>query len=194
MSLKLAGEANELETHAANAIAHHGMAGRPLISGAYYGPTNMTRPSGGNAPGANTLWFHYFALEEVATFDRIGVNITTAGGGGANMRLGIYNDANGVPGSLIIDGGELDVTTTGNKEAVISASLTKGRYWLALLTNDGTVQALSSGSSAGLPIRHGAANDDYVALSASQAYGALPETAPTAGGNYRIHTVVLRRQ
>mgnify|MGYP002737179692 CR=1 FL=1 len=73
-----------------------------------------------------------FFVPNGRSIDRIAVNVSTAGGTGSVIRLGIYADSNGVPGSLILDAGTIDSSSTGTKEITISATkLTGGRVWLA---------------------------------------------------------------
>lgn len=70
---------------------------------------------------------------EAGTLDRIAAHhFSTAGGAGEVQRLGIYNDDNGRPGSLLLDAGTIDLTT-GNafKAITISQAVSDAWYWLA---------------------------------------------------------------
>lgn len=64
------------------------------------------------------------------TFDRIGVQVQTAGGTGAKMRLALYSL--GVAGdetpALVADYGQVDVDSTGRQELTISETLAPGVY------------------------------------------------------------------
>jgi hypothetical protein len=96
-----------------------------------------TQTPGINALQATTpLW-----LPAGVTLTRIGCKINTAGSAGAVVRLGIYRaDAPGLlPGTLILDAGTVDSTTTGVKEIVISTVIpTTGWYWLATVSQVAT--------------------------------------------------------
>lgn len=65
----------------------------------------------------------------------IGTQIRTAGSTGAVVRLSLYapNGAGGGPGTLIVDAGTIDATTTGWKEAAFSAvTAPAGPVWVAV--------------------------------------------------------------
>ena len=84
------------------------------------------------ALAANILYVTPIAITKRTTFTRIGIQVSTAGAAGANIRLGIYNNStNHQPGTLVLDAGEIDASTTGTKEITISQSLRPGLYWLA---------------------------------------------------------------
>jgi hypothetical protein len=66
------------------------------------------------------------------TYDRIGFRAGASFSGTASMRLGIYNDNNGKPGTVNLDAGTVSVTTSGtNYEITINKTLSAGIYWLA---------------------------------------------------------------
>ena len=83
---------------------------------------------------ANRLYYFPFFVPDATTFTRIGINVTTGAAG--NARLGIYNNSNGIPsGAPLLDAGTVDVSTTGEKEIVISQALPVGWHWLALVSD-----------------------------------------------------------
>jgi hypothetical protein len=108
------------------------------VAGAYKNfPTRV--PFGTSLDADGVLKAYPVDIPEDITIDRIGVEVSTAGvqgGGGAPVvRIGIYND-NGTgkaPGTLLLDAGTVDSSTTGLKEKVISQALPKGRYWFAVV-------------------------------------------------------------
>lgn len=120
------------------------------------------------------------------TLDRIGVAVTTAAGagGGGVVRLGIYSDdGTGRPGTLILDAGTVDATTTGVKEITISQAVTRGVYWLVAVPQvDGC--ALRTVSSSAMQVTTTTAPDTAITAPALRLAitGALPATAsaPTA--------------
>lgn len=64
------------------------------------------------------------------TADRIGIEVVTAGSAGSVHRLGIWANSSGVPGTLLVDAGTVDSTTTGAKELTISQSIAANTlYW-----------------------------------------------------------------
>jgi len=76
---------------------------------------------------ANLMWFGY-----------VGTGVA-----GATVRGGIYDsDSSGFPGSLLLDAGTIDASTTGYKSIAINITLSSGRFWLAGVSQGGapTVQ------------------------------------------------------
>jgi hypothetical protein len=66
------------------------------------------------------------------TFDRITIATATGFSGTASVRLGIYNDTNGSPSTLLLDAGTVSATAANTiYEITISQSLNVGFYWLA---------------------------------------------------------------
>jgi len=75
----------------------------------------------------NLMWFGY-----------VGTGVA-----GATVRGGIYDsDSSGFPGSLLLDAGTIDASTTGYKSIAINITLSSGRFWLAGVSQGGapTVQ------------------------------------------------------
>jgi len=134
---------------------------------------------------ANYLKAVPFLVPRPITLDRIAIYVTTAGGAGAEMRLGIYNDGvNLYPAGLLADYGTIDATTTGIKAIIINQALAKGMYWLACVCNDATVKIPMTyyhTSPLGYSDPRYNAGNCYI----SYTYGALPNPFPsgaTEGG------------
>lgn len=126
-------------------------AGPVLRSGRYY----FGHMTGGNTGGATfdttRPVFGLFIARRAVTLDRIGISVTTAAASTV-ARLGIYrDDGTGFPGALLLDAGEVDVSTTGGKEIIISQAITPGAYWLTMMTNGSTVtiESMPQGSQNG---------------------------------------------
>lgn len=92
-----------------------------------------TAATSGAAVTANRLYAVPYVVGATTTFTRIGINVTSAIAG--NARLGIYNWADGVPSTLVLDCGTVSTSSTGDKEITISQSLTAGVYALAVVFN-----------------------------------------------------------
>ncbi|KKM21598.1 hypothetical protein LCGC14_1633810 [marine sediment metagenome] len=82
------------------------------------------------------LYFPIYVAVDT-TFVRIGTRVASGSGSGT-ARLGIYNWNNGLPGTLLLDAGTVDLSTTGNKEIVINQTLTQGYYFTAFVATVGT--------------------------------------------------------
>jgi hypothetical protein len=80
----------------------------------------VTNTSGYNlSPTADTLYAVPFDQMRQVTVSKMIILVSVAGGTGAKVRLGIYSNAsnsNNVPSALVLDAGEIDVTTTGIKQ------------------------------------------------------------------------------
>lgn len=74
-------------------------------------------------------------------FDAAGVNITT-GVASATVKIALYADDGGYPGSLIADFGTVDASTSGAKTLTLGSpiSLAAGLYWMLAIINDSTLR------------------------------------------------------
>lgn len=158
-------------------------------TGRYFGPflTGGVVTAQGIA-SANSLRAFPLYIPKTMKFDRIAIRVSTqASGAVPRIRLGVYEDkADGsvYPGSLVIDAGEVDVSTTGLKELAIDLTLKGGKlYWLALVGQDTTslaVAAIPTGDALGvfLGFDSGLTGAPYLGYAITQTYGALPAAYP----------------
>jgi hypothetical protein len=141
----------------------------------------------GSALTINRLYAMPFPCPKGMTLDRIGVYVSTLGTS-AHGRLGVYADL-GIgasfvyPGSLVLDAGVYDASTTGAKALTISQALPGDiLYWLVLVCDvihsiycipvAGVINMLGHSSALGTAQNAG--------LYVSQTYGALPSTFPSS--------------
>jgi len=75
--------------------------------------------------------FFYVANE----FDNIRLSVTTAAG--TKMRIGLYENDNGIPGDLIAETSDLSPATTGIKSATFTQGRYGGRWLFAAIVSDG---------------------------------------------------------
>jgi len=140
---------------------------------------------------ANVLRAMYYPIFRKMKFDRVGFLVSGAGGAGAKVRLGIYDDDNFKPNSLLLDAGEIDATSTGTKTIDIDITLDVGRYWLCAISNDSTIDWAYTDHYFPLwvdsDLRY-AIGHYYVSYS----YGALPSTFPSGYYNGRFYFIYLR--
>jgi hypothetical protein len=111
----------------------------PLRSGKWYSG-NLTFPDGSDVGATlpnGTVTLHPMLLTETTTFDRIGFRITTAGGGGSSVYVGVYAGA-GATLTRDFTVSPTSATSTGGYAITISESLDPGLYWLAIASNDAT--------------------------------------------------------
>jgi hypothetical protein len=143
---------------------------------------------------ANRLYAYPLFIARNLTIDRIAMEVATAGAGGTKVRLGIYNGdgTNLYPGSLLLDAGEVAVDSTGIKTITISQALTKGLYWVAMVS-DGTptVKANSNVTrSYWMGIRGTSYSYHQQGWYVAHTYGALPDPF-TAGGTIEVQTLMV---
>lgn len=136
----------------------------------------------------NTVRYKPFFVPVRRAFDRIGVNVATAGGAGAVARMGLYNSSGGKPSTLIVDAGTISTTSTGAKEITISQTLDAGLYYVAIVgqTASCVVSAYAPLVPEYQPVTATpSAGNEAMALVEGSITGALPSTAtpldPSAG-------------
>jgi len=140
---------------------------------------------------ANVLRAMYYPIFRKMKFDRVSFNVVGAGGAGAKVRLGLYDDKDFKPNSLIDDFGEADASSTGTKTIDIDITLDAGRYWLCAISNDSTIDWAFADEY--LPLWIGSATEYMIGhYYASYAYGALPSTFPSGAYAGRFYLVHLR--
>lgn len=122
---------------------------RKMVSGRWYTAPNSVSSTGNNPSGEGWMYVSPLWIPHAATLDRISAEITTAGGAGVEAKLCLYgNDpATDLPDALISDYGLIGVTPTGEKEIVISESLTRGLYWVGFAANGGVSFRSNVGSA-----------------------------------------------
>uniref|UniRef100_A0A6M3LUE7 Uncharacterized protein n=1 Tax=viral metagenome TaxID=1070528 RepID=A0A6M3LUE7_9ZZZZ len=101
-----------------------------IRTGEYF-PPFPTAAGSTVTPGTNALYAMPFIVARDMTIDRLAIDITTASDS-QTARLGIYNNGtNCYPGTLLLDGGTVSLTSTGTVAVTISQALSKGLYWVA---------------------------------------------------------------
>jgi hypothetical protein len=134
---------------------------------------------------ANRLFYVPFFVPQATTWTRIGVNVATPAAG-TTIRLGIYNNGNGVPtGAPRLDAGTVSAATTGEKELTISHALDVGWYWLAVVSNGTAAITAESNASLGFRPNMGfatGAGTGYAMMQEDITYGSLPSVGSPVDG------------
>lgn len=142
------------------------------------------------ALGANYLRAMPMFFDRACTATSMAIYISTAVAS-STVRLGIYaDDGAGAPGTLVIDAGTVDSSTTGVKSpTTFSASLTTGLYWLVAVQQGGASPVSWNRDNAdgmggfifASPVTNLAQYGSYNCyLLSTSTSGALPSTAPAA--------------
>jgi len=148
------------------------------------------------SPGANSTsgsgtdqpFYQPIRVEREITIDGLGIRVSSASATGV-VRLGLYYDAGGVPGALIVDGGTVSTTSAGFKSVAISSTTLKpGIYWTSLVGQ--TEGATFNAASGWCPLMHGgtggvgAGDVRSIKDADSSVTGALPDPADPTGANH----------
>ena len=88
-------------------------------------------------PVLGNIYFVRRSVLEPVSFKKIGVQCTTENAS-ATMIVGVFNDINGKP-STLIDKKSFSVSATGTVSATVSMSLSAGWYWDAVLVTGAAV-------------------------------------------------------
>jgi hypothetical protein len=147
------------------------------------------------------LYFIPFFVSENASFDRILVRSASTFVGTATIRLGVYNNADDVPTSLLFDAGTASVTAANQTATItISETINAGWYWLALLTEvAATTNTFVAGNLFIIPnvgrIAAAPTTSNYrtAYAQASVAAGGLPASATTPGTVQIAPVIALRK-
>lgn len=110
---------------------------RKWTSGKWYGPPMAGTTTGSTQPSVFRVIAVPVWVPHVVTVDAVYCEVTTLSAT-AGCKIGLYGSTDSdTPGSLILDVGSVDVTSTGGKTITFTPQeLPKGLLWLALATND----------------------------------------------------------
>ena len=193
MTAGLAGKANTSHSHAiadTTGLQAALDAIHPGFRTNYYYSSFNGYTAAARALVANRLFYTPFFVPRTTTFTRIGVNVSVLAAS-STIRLGIYNNGNGVPsGAPLLDAGTVSGATTGEKEITISQTLTPGWYWLAVVS-DGVPQ-LTADNNTTLGFRPNmgfatGAGGGYGILQEDITFGALPSVGTAIDGPLSAH-------
>lgn len=173
---------------------------RKYKTGKYYITAQAPEADSTLAPVKDNVVYHPFPVGEALTIDRITCGVQTAGTATAVVRLGIYQDTDGMPDALLLDAGTVAGDSSGYKEITISQALTAGTlYWIAVVWQVATVGAgvlrANLGGAGADWVGADAANSDPRANNYQEAgvTGALPANAtPAFVGSNQTFSVRVR--
>jgi hypothetical protein len=162
------------------------------VAGKYYGSQIATYVQD-NASIQNFLTGMPFYVPSTGAYNEIAVRVAT-GAGGSTIRLGIRNYTASGPGTLLLEAGTVDSSTSGLKTITISQTLAAGWWYLEGVAQGGaptvpwvtnSLPVIGTDEAAAESLVNGA----YYVFPVS---GALPAAAPSAasinlaGGTFRI--------
>lgn len=165
----------------------------PIADGRYYTTPFAANIQADFYSNNNILSAIPFVVGEAKTWTALGTQFSTAGGVGALARIGIYTDSGGYPDALVVDSGNLDISSPGVQEVTISEALDANTwYWLAININDpdetGFAYGFDSNSAVFAGFVFGINNSEgelVTCVAKNSTFGALPDPFP-AGGNYDL--------
>lgn len=156
----------------------------PIIrSGYYFGPTGPSTTL--TLSDFNVVHYVPFIIDRPVTVTRISAEVTTALASAA-IRLGIYTDVDGVPTTLLVDGGTIDGNSATVQEVTISQALSVGRVWVALVRQGGTGTSAVRANTSGISCPY-VANGAFTLGATTDAGGAVTGAFPsTAAAPYNV--------
>lgn len=142
-------------------------------------PGVVATSAGTGALGYNNLDLAMIVTTAASTLAELWCEVTAGHTAGAKLRMGLYSVSSNSSGTLLIDGGELDASTTGVKKATsLGYSLPAGRYWLGLLHNVNPTLTFRyvNGRLVGSPLGSSLGSNAFVTYvqKTFTTYGALP--------------------
>lgn len=107
-------------------------------TGRYYPIEGVTGLYAGVPLGRGVVWAVPIVVPDRAVYTRIGFTLGS-GIASCTARLGLYADAGGVPGDLILDAGTVSCGTgdVGAREVVIAQDLFPGLFWICIQAEGG---------------------------------------------------------
>lgn len=132
-------------TQQADAIASSGLA-----SGTYYTAASNSNTLLSMTLTLNAVSYLPFLVEKTQTFDRIACRTSSTVTGSGTMRLGIYNNSNKRPSTVLLDAGTVAFSAVSTVYAItIDQTLTPGWYWLAAVmqSSGGSTSFVTVGES-----------------------------------------------
>lgn len=122
----------------ANAIGSSG-----LVSGQYYSQVSRSNTIGASVKTTGQVNYSPIFIDRTQSFDRIAIRSGSTLSGTVTVRLGIYNNSNKQPSTVLLDAGTVAATATSTIYSItINQSLSAGWYWLA------AVVQITTGTSA----------------------------------------------
>ena len=152
---------------------------KPVTGRTYSIRIDGSTASGNSTTTANTIFLSPFIPSNTLTVSNLQINNLIASAG-ANARILIYSDLNGVPSSKLLESTSLDCSTTGTKTYTVSFTFTAGTtYWLGLYSS--TAVTLSSlGNTTLIPLSTSAFNSAVCTLTVAATFPTAPSTLGTA--------------
>lgn len=108
---------------------------RTFVAGRYYRPPYPVTANAWAGLALNTMSYAPLVMRRTGQIDRLGANVEVVGAAGAVLRFGIYADAGGLPGNLLLDAGTAVATALGFKTVNVAHNVVKGTpLWFAIAT------------------------------------------------------------
>lgn len=175
-----------------------GLLQRPYTRSGYYnlGAWSSAVTTTG-AVSAGFAFVRPFLVAAPTSFDRIGVNVTTAAtaGSGGTIAFAIYTPGLGLPDTLLVETATVSSETTGAKEVTISVNLDPGVWWVGIRAATASCTVTSLPLTLATPYSSGSttppsAVTNFTALAASATGSGFPASYSSTTGP--VHAVALR--
>jgi hypothetical protein len=152
---------------------------KPISGRTYSVRLDSSTAASSGATLANTIYLSPFIPANTLTISALTINITTLTLG-ANARMLVYSDLNGVPSSKLLESTNQDCSTTGvrtyNESFTFNAGTT---YWLGLYSSAAVTFSIINNTGL-IPISTSAFNSAFSIVTAAAPFGSAPATLGTA--------------
>ena len=168
----------------------------PVPSGRYIN----TAPGGVSAATItnNQLRGYPWTVSQRVRIDRIGAEVTIVGDAGSVIRIGLYEDNDGLPGDLITEFGTVPGDSVGAHEITVDETLEPGIYWLAAAVQNVSVTSPTlrvTNTSSAIPGVSGTSfgsGNGFVGVVQSSVSGALPSPFVPADSTSAMVRIIPR--
>lgn len=144
---------------------------------------------------ANKIYLTPRYVAGVERYDLVSIEATT-GGSSSVCHVGVFaNTVSGRPGALLLDSGEIDISSTAEAHATIALTLANCWVWDGIVFNNtaATMRGLTSSYASRIPLLTNNVTSLQGSLQASHAYASLPATCPaTVQGDSRWFRIQWR--
>ena len=164
---------------------------RKYKTGFYYQTNQASNGDSVFTPVKDEVVYFPFPVGEALTIDRISLGVAVAGTAGGKVRIGIYNDTDGIPSTLLLDAGTINGDSATYQEITVSQALSAGTlYWVAVvwqvqIVGAGVLRASAPGSGSEWVGQNANNSDPRVSTYLqSGVTGALGAATPSTTGAY----------
>jgi len=167
-----------------------GAAGHPGYASGFYYNRRVSEITQNAAVTTTRIYATPIEIGAAVTISAVQVNVTVGSASGA-VQIGIYNNANGRPSTLLRYCGSASTVSTGATDIAVSQALAADWYWLALIVNQACNFASSHADDAILSNLIGHAGITNSQTGAMYVYSTVAFSAGSMPGTFVVDGIGL---